>query len=166
MCEHEKAMRKRGEALAHAERLREAEAKAERLRKEEEKQQGKSKECPPGYHRCVGAPGSAIRPGTTCDVCTENRIQVNFIDYNHIKFYTVKDIGIYLGRDKKSKACGGGGAAASRAGGGTGVGSSAAPAKVFCKNWQASGSCPFGERCRYKDGHRKPKTIAEILKNL
>ncbi len=53
-----------------------------------------------------------------------------------------------------SGACEGGAAAASRAGGGAGVGSSAAPARAFCKNWQASGSCPFGERCRYKDGHK------------
>ena len=30
----------------------------------------------------------------------------------------------------------------------------AATPRVFCKNWQAAGSCRFGDRCNFKDGHK------------
>ena len=35
-----------------------------------------------------------------------------------------------------------------------GGGRGAATHRVFCKNWQAEGSCRFGDRCNFKDGHR------------
>jgi hypothetical protein len=54
-------------------------------------------------------------------------------------------------------AAAGGGARAldvSRASGGSGAVRNAGAPRVFCKNWQATGSCQFGERCHFKDGHR------------
>ena len=44
--------------------------------------------------------------------------------------------------------------AAPRAGGGSDISRAPATGRVLCKNWQTSGSCPFGDRCRYKDGHK------------
>jgi pentatricopeptide repeat protein len=53
-------------------------------------------------------------------------------------------------------AAAGGGARAesSRAGGGTDTGGNSVISRAFCRNWNDKGCCPFGERCRYKDGHR------------
>ncbi len=54
-------------------------------------------------------------------------------------------------------AAAGGGARAldlSRASAPSGAGRTPGAPRVFCKNWQATGSCQFGERCHYKDGHR------------
>jgi hypothetical protein len=58
-------------------------------------------------------------------------------------------------------AAGGGGVGAlatgggpSRAGAGAAACRDAGAPRVFCKNWQSTGSCPFGERCKFKDGHK------------
>ncbi len=35
-----------------------------------------------------------------------------------------------------------------------GRGSAAASPRVVCINWEATGSCRFGDKCRFKDGHK------------
>ena len=61
-----------------------------------------------------------------------------------------------LGALLSGSGCGGGGGAGGGSpsvSGGTGGRGAAAP-RVFCKNWEAAGSCRFGDRCNFKDGHK------------
>ena len=62
--------------------------------------------------------------------------------------------GAEAGAGGAAAAGGGARAESSRAGGGTDPGGNSAISRAFCKNWNEKGCCPFGDRCRYKDGHR------------